>query len=45
MPLALAIDTIDGRGFTNGARCELLISKEEQGNALRIAVHFMVKAI
>ena len=43
--MALAMDIIDGRGFTNEARCVLLISKEEQGNALHIAVHFTVKAI
>ena len=38
--MALLINIIVGRGFTNEEHCELLISKEEQGNTLRIAVHY-----
>ena len=37
--MALAIDTIDGRGVSNEVRCELL-----QGNAV-FAVHFTVKGV
>ena len=42
--MALAIDTIDGRGLSNEACRELLHAKEEQGNAV-FAVYYTVKAI
>ena len=40
--MALAIDTVDGRGLNNEVRRELLPKELEQGNAV-FAVHFTVK--
>ena len=41
--MALAIDTVDGRGLSNEAH-QCVTSKEEQGNAV-FAVHYTVKAV
>ena len=41
--MALAIDTIDGRGLSNIAHRELL-PQEEPGNAVFV-VYYMVKAV
>ena len=42
--MALAINTVDGRGLNNETRHVLRTSKEEQGNAV-FAIHYMVKAV
>ena len=39
----LAVDTVDGRGFSYEAR-RVLLPKKEQGNIV-FAVHYTVKAI
>ena len=41
--MALAINTDDGRGLSNEARCELL-PKKSPDNAV-FSIHFTVKAI
>ena len=42
--MALAIDTVDGRGLSNEAHRVLLPKKSKQDNAV-FAVHYTVKAV
>ena len=42
--MTVAVNITDGWGLNNGEFCELVTTKEEQGNAV-LTVHFTVNAI